>query len=134
MAFPNFLRVQAEHVENLLEFVRAYYTFDGISFDVGAVRAAIHQLLEIPALGRAWLVRDQGEFVGHFVVTFGFDLEFGGRQATLTELYIEERARGRGLGSAALVFVQEQLTAVGIHTLELQAKDDNLKARRFYER
>ena len=36
---------------------------------------------------------------GHFVLSFGFDIEFGGRQATLTELYLEERARGRGFGA-----------------------------------
>jgi len=129
-----FLRAQNEHAETLLESVRAYYAFDGIRFEGNRVRAAIQRLLESPAFGEAWLVNDQGDFVGHFVVTFGFDLEFGGRQATLTELYLKECARGRRLGSAVLGFVQERLTAVGIHTLELQAKNDNIEARRFYER
>ena len=134
MTPPNFVRALPEHVETLLASVRAYYAFDGIGFDAEHVRGAIQLLLETPAFGEAWLIRDGAEFVGHFVVSFGFDIEFGGRQATLTELYLEERARGRGFGAAALGFVQQRLTDFGIRTLELQAEADNLEARRFYER
>ena len=134
MAPPEFVRAQPEHVEILLDSVRAYYAFDGIRFEPGSVRRAILQLLGTPALGEAWLIRDQGAVVGHFVVTFGFDLEFGGRQAILTELYLIERARGRGFGSAVLGFVEERLSAMGIRTLEVQAEDDNTEARRFYAR
>ena len=134
MAPPDFLLARPEHAETLLRSVRAYYTFDGIAFDTNTVRSAIQQLLTNPALGEAWLVQAHGEFVGHFVVTFGFDLEFGGRQATLTELYLKELVRGRGIGSSILGFVQARLTEGGIRTLELQAEHDNLEAQRFYER
>ena len=131
---PDFVRALSEHTETLLASVRAYYAFDGIRFEAERARGAIQQLLEAPALGEAWLIRDGAEFVGHFVLSFGFDIEFGGRQATLTELYLDEHARGRGFGSAALGFVQERLTTLGIRTLELQAEDDNLEAQRFYQR
>jgi ribosomal protein S18 acetylase RimI-like enzyme len=134
MTAPSFQRVQLEHAAILLAFVRAYYAFDGIRFDAERARAAIQSLLESPQLGEAWLIEERAGYVGHLVLSFGFDLEFGGRQATLTELYLEPHARGRGLGSAALRFVQERLTAVGIRTLELQAEHDNHEAKRFYER
>jgi GNAT superfamily N-acetyltransferase len=107
MTLPSFVRVGSEQAETLLASVRAYYAFDGIRFEVNGMRAAILSLLESPALAEAWLVQDRAEYVGHFVLSFGFDLELGGRQATLTELYLAEHARGRGLGSAALHFVQE---------------------------
>lgn len=131
---PDFVRALPEHTESLLVSVEAYYAFDGIEFDVNRVRAALQQLFESPALAEAWLIRDQAGFAGHFVLSFGFDIEFGGRQATLTELYLEERARGRGFGSAALRFMQDRLTGVGIRTLELQAEDDNLEAQQFYRK
>jgi hypothetical protein len=91
MTTPDFLRAQPEHAKILLESVRAYYAFDGIGFEADRVRRAILQLLESPFLGEAWLIRDRGDFVGHFVISFGFDIEFGGQQATLTEFYLEER-------------------------------------------
>ena len=131
---PDFVRALPEHTETLLASISAYYVFDGIRFEAERVRAAIRLLLESPALGEAWLIRDQANFVGHFVLSFGFDIEFGGRQATLTELYLEESARGRGFGSAALGFVQDRLTSFGIRTLELQAEVDNVEAQRFYKR
>jgi ribosomal protein S18 acetylase RimI-like enzyme len=134
MTPPDFVRVQPEYCETLLDSVRAYYAFDGIGFEAESVRRAILELLELPGLGEAWLIRDRGDFVGHFVISFGFDLEFGGRQGTVTELYLEERARRQGFGSAALRFVQERLSAAGIRTLELQAEAENIAARRFYER
>jgi diamine N-acetyltransferase len=134
MTHPDFVLVRLEHAETLLESVRAYYRFDGIGFELDSVRRAIRQLLEIPSLGEAWLIRDGDEVIGHFVVSFGFDIEFGGRQATLTELYLVEHARGRGVGSAALDFLQERLNRGGIRALELQAEKDNIQARRFYER
>lgn len=134
MTPPAFLRVQANHADALLASVQAYYAFDDIRFDADDVRAAIQSLLESPALAEAWLIQEGDQNVGHLVLSLGFDLEFGGRQATLTELYLAEPARGRGFGSAALRFVQERLNAAGIRVLELQAEDDNLEARRFYER
>jgi diamine N-acetyltransferase len=131
---PDFVRALPEHSETLLASIAAYYAFDGIGFEAGRVRAAIQLLLESPALGEAWVISDRADFVGHFILSFGFDIEFGGRQATLTELYLEERARGRGFGSAALGFVQDRLTSFGIRTLELQAEHDNLEAQRFYQK
>jgi diamine N-acetyltransferase len=134
MTTPTFLRARPEHLDTLLDSVRAYYAFDGIAFEAASVRAGLELLLESSALGEAWLIEEQGRHVGHFVLSFGFDLEFGGRQATLTELYLEAPARGRGFGSATLSFVQAHLSAAGIHTLELQAEEDNVAAQRFYRR
>lgn len=129
-----FVRAKAEHAATLLKFVRAYYEFDGIAFDRDSVARGITELIANPSLAEAWLIQDGSELVGHFVLAFGFDLEFGGRQATLTELYLEPHARGRGLGSATLRFAEERLRELGIRTLELQAEHDNTDALRFYER
>ena len=70
--------------------------------------------------------------IGYFVVTFGFDLEFGGRQATLTELYVVPERRRMGVGRATLLFVEDTLRALGIGVFELQAEIENHAARAFY--
>ena len=39
---------------------------------------------------------------GYFVLTWGFDLEWNGRDAFLSELFLIPDARGKALGAAAL--------------------------------
>jgi GNAT superfamily N-acetyltransferase len=131
---PTFVRVDESHLEALVAFVAKYYAFDGIAFDASAVGRGARELLASPHLGSAWLIRDGGRFVGHFVVALAIDLEFGGRQATLTELYLDEDARGRGLGTATLRFIEGMLRDLGVHALELQVEQDNAEARAFYAR
>jgi GNAT superfamily N-acetyltransferase len=127
-------RADATGIDTLLDFIRAYYAFDAIAFDADVVRPALLELLANEAYGGAWLIRQSGTAIGYFVLTFGFDLEFGGRQATVTELFVRADARGRGAGRAALEFIEKYLRRLGIGALELQVERDNAEARAFYER
>ncbi|MES1176173.1 MAG: GNAT family N-acetyltransferase [Myxococcales bacterium] len=129
-----FERINQENLETFLALVEQYYAFDGIAFEREVVRRAALELMHTPAFGAAWLIADGGRFVGHFVVALGFDFEFGGRQATVTELFLEPAARKRGIGRAALAFVEATLLKLGIHTLELQVERDNHEAQAFYAR
>jgi ribosomal protein S18 acetylase RimI-like enzyme len=117
-----------------LSSVERYYAFDGIAFNPASVSHGISELLANPEHGEAWLVTHQGCGVGHFLVAFGFDLEFGGRQATLTELYLDKDVRHRGIGTAILALIEGRLRQRGIHALELQVAAENTPARSFYRR
>src|SRR5437016_7825415 len=98
MANPTitFHQAGADDVDALVPLIHAYYDHDRIPFDQAAIRRGLGQLLADASLGGAWLLRDGGATVGYFVLTFGFDLEFGGRQATLTDLYLAPTHRRRG--------------------------------------
>jgi ribosomal protein S18 acetylase RimI-like enzyme len=128
----HFQRTNFEHVETLLGLIQAYYEFDGIRFDAARIRGALLELLATPALGGAWLILDEQAVIGYFVLSFGFDLEFGGRQATLTELYLVPGQRRRGVGTRALQFIEQTLSELGIGALELQAEQDNTEALACY--
>jgi GNAT superfamily N-acetyltransferase len=129
-----FVLVDESHLDALLSFVAKYYAFDGIAFDREAVQRGARELLANRVLGCAWLIRDGERFVGHVVVAFGLDLEFGGRQATVTELFLDEDVRHRGYGTATLRFIEGVLRDMGVHALELQVEQDNAEARAFYAR
>jgi GNAT superfamily N-acetyltransferase len=127
-----FQRTSSAHLDTLLGLVQAYYEFDGIRFDASRIRRALRELMTTPALGGAWLIQEDGAVVGYFVLSFGFDLEFGGRQATLSELYLVPGQRRRGIGTRALQFVEQTLRELGIEALELQAEQDNSEALACY--
>lgn len=118
----------------LLELVRAYYAHDGIPFDQPSIRSGLNVLLQDSSLGRAFLVQDGEQDAGYLIVAFGFDLEFGGRQATVTEVFIEDRHRGQGLGTRIFTQLEVICRSLGIGALELQVEKDNLGARAFYQK
>jgi len=117
----------------LLPRTRALNAHEGITLDPAALEAALTHLLGDPNLGGAWLVERDGAAIGYAIVTFGYDLEFGGRDAYLTELWVDPSARGSGAGSAALRLLDPELRARGVHALHLQVRPDN-PALRLYER
>jgi ribosomal protein S18 acetylase RimI-like enzyme len=127
-----FVRAQAHDLAELRALVEEYYAFDGIAIDAASVRRGLASLMHDPTLGGAWLVRQEGHAVGYFVLTYGFDLEFGGRQATVTELFLRPEGRRLGLGSEALRFIEDHLRTAGIGAYELQVERGNAAARAFY--
>jgi ribosomal protein S18 acetylase RimI-like enzyme len=122
-----------EDLATLLPRTRALNAHEGIPVDVGALEVALSRLLGDPSIGRVWLVERERAVIGYAIVTFGYDLEFAGRDAFLTELWIDPAARSQGAGSAALRLLDPELRALDVHALHLQVRPDN-PALRLYER
>ena len=131
---PSFRRASSADTELLLELVRAFYEFEGIAFGAERIRKGLAELSANPELGGAWLIQRAQAVLGYFVLTFGFDLEFGGRQATVTELYLVPESRRAGTGTATLHFIEATLRDLGIAEYELQADRANVAALAFYQR
>src|SRR5690242_12220353 len=106
-------------VDRLLAMMAVFNAGEGIVLEPAALRTALERLLERPDLGRVWLIETEGEAVGYAVVTFGYDLEFAGQDAFITELYLAPDARGRGLGRSALAAIEAATAALGAHAMHL---------------
>ncbi len=122
-----------DDLETILPRTRALNDHEGITISTERLAAALRVLLADPNLGGVWVIDDDGRTVGYAIVTFGFDLEFGGRDAYLTELFVDDSERGRGAGRAALDLLPPELAARGVHALHLQVRPEN-PAMRLYER
>src|SRR5579864_9829290 len=72
----------------LLRLIRAYYRFDKIRFRAAAIKSALERLLKNRRLGLVWILRDGSKAVGYVMLAFTFDLEFGGFEGLVTDLYI----------------------------------------------
>jgi ribosomal protein S18 acetylase RimI-like enzyme len=86
------------------------------------------------SLGCVWFIRIGGEDAGYVIITFGYDLEFGGRQGTVTDLFIVDRYRRRGLGCETIRFVEGACRELGLEALELQVERKNPGAQAFYRK
>lgn len=112
---------------------RALNAHEGIEVAAPVFEAALRRLLAEREIGGCWLVERDGAPIGYAIVTFGYDLEFGGRDSYLTELWIDPEARGQGAGTAALELLDGELRALGVRALHLQVRPEN-PAMRLYER
>ena len=124
---------QSDTIE-LLRLIRAYYRFDKIRFRGAAIRSALAPLLRNRRLGSLWILRDGHKAIGYVMLAYTFDLEFGGIQGLVTDLYLGAQYRGRGLGRRALEVVDQHCRSRGIGTVELQVVEDNQDARAFYRK
>lgn len=129
---PEFVQASSAELQTVLDFVREYYEFDGIRFCAPEIRRGLELLLGDPSIGRVWLIRLGREDVGYVILTFGYDIEFGGRQGTVTDLYLAEGHRRLGLGSQTFRFIEAACRKLGLGALELQVERKNVAAQAFY--
>jgi ribosomal protein S18 acetylase RimI-like enzyme len=120
-------------LRELLRLIQAYYRFDAIRFERQTIADALARLLRRPALGRVWVAQVRKRLVAYLVLTFNYDLEFGGLEGMITELYVEARWRRVGVGRQLIDLARCFCHKSGIDTLELQVSRDNRKARAFYK-
>jgi ribosomal protein S18 acetylase RimI-like enzyme len=134
MKLPPAIRTaRSSDLHELLRLVEAYYRFDGIRFERKTIAAALGTLLRNRALGRVWVAQGRWRLVAYLVLTFNYDLEFGGLEGMITELYVEARWRRFGVGRRLIDLARSFCHKSGIDTLELQVSKDNRKARAFYK-
>lgn len=134
---PQFRLAAESDADTLLEFMRAYYAFDGHGFDQARARVALTALLRDANLGRAWLIFDSDTpdgdaAVGYVVLCFGYSLEWLGRDAFVDEFFLLPEYRGHGWGRRTMEFVEDAARAAGVRTLHLEAMRENDAAQKIY--
>jgi ribosomal protein S18 acetylase RimI-like enzyme len=120
--------------EALIEMMRDFNAHERIAFEEPPVRAALAQLFANDSYGLACLMLLGEEVAGYVVITFGFSLEFRGRDALIDELFVRDEFRGRGLGSAALRFAEGVCRERGVRALHLEVDRENTAAQSVYRR
>ena len=119
-------------LEALLPRVQAFFAVEEIAFDEGTVRPAMARLLGDRELGAVLILELHGAIVGYVTATWGFDVEFGGRDGYLTDLWLDPSARGRGYGKLALQAAERVAKEHGVQQLHLLVRPENHTALRMY--
>ena len=98
------------------------------------MRRALRRLLRDPAIGRAWVAEADGVAAGYMILTFNYDIEFGGMQGIVTDLYLEPGCRRQGLGARLIATALAFCRSCKIGTMELQIARRNRRALSFYRK
>ena len=130
----NILPAETSDIELLLVFMRDFYLHEALTFDEQIARRTLQQLIENPLFGRLFVFDLAGEKVGYTVLTFGFSLEFHGRDAFVDELYVVAKHQGQGIGRRVLEFLAEVCRAESIAALHLEVERANTIAQEVYRK
>lgn len=121
-------------VPALLALMEPFNAGERIPWRPAKIEQALRHLLAHAELGLVLVACEGEQVLGHVVLTFGYDLEWAGRDAFVTELWVEPQARGRGLGEQLLQAAEQHARAAEVHALHLMVRPENEGARRLYAR
>lgn len=124
----------AADIDRLLPMITAFHAETGIDSTETARRAALDLLFSGQVQAAAWLIGPPRAPVGYIVVSFGFSIELGGRDAFLDEFYIRPKIRGRGMGAQTLQLLLPQLREMGVQAIHLEVDHTNEAAQKLYAR
>ena len=113
----------------------AFNRADHVPWRPRRVLPALRRLLREPRLGRVLVApgRAGQDLHGYVVGTFGYDLEFAGPDAFVTEIFVRPGYRGTGEGRRLLDAITEAMRRGGASAIHLAVRRANRVARRLYE-
>ncbi|BAY23239.1 acetyltransferase, GNAT family protein [Calothrix sp. NIES-2100] len=131
---PVFKIASVSSIETLLKLMSEFYAHEQLSFDEQAASSALKLILNNDLYGQIHLIHLDNNIVGYLVVTFGFSLEYLGRDAFIDELYIQEKYRGQGIGKQSLQLAEKICREQNIQALHLEVERENIHAQTVYRK
>jgi ribosomal protein S18 acetylase RimI-like enzyme len=130
-------KARLSDVEALLRMMAVFNREEQIPFRRARVTPGLRRLLREPRLGVVVVIAPTAEprrLEGYAIGTLGFDLEFGGPDAFLTEIFVAPPARRHGLGARLLDATTRALHKAGAAAVTLLVRHENVGARELYAR
>ncbi|MDF5722539.1 MAG: GNAT family N-acetyltransferase [Rhizonema sp. PD37] len=118
----------------LIELVKEFHENEHLPFDKQADSIVLEEILTNNSLGQVCLIQQFNEVIGYIIITLGYSLEYGGRDAFIDEFYLRPNYRGQGIGTKTLEFIEGACLALGVKALHLEVDFDNANAQRLYHR
>jgi len=118
--------------EALLKLVIAYNKYEKIPAHRKSLSQGLDALLRNPSQGKIWLMENHKKPVGYALLTYNFELEYGGAEGVLRDLFVEKKFRNQGIGSLALYEIEDYCRERGMRAFQLQLPMHNKAAATFY--
>jgi GNAT superfamily N-acetyltransferase len=98
------------------------------------LKDALDLFTKRPELGFVWLAYDDEGIAGVCVACYAISTSAGALVVKLDDVSVKEDRRGKGIGSALLKQLKDQLRKESVKRIDLGVHLNNPEAKRFYER
>ncbi len=121
-------------LNSILKMVKEYHNLDHLPYNEDIITRVLTELMKDPLLGRIWQIHQEQQVIGYTLITFGFSIEYEGKNAFIDELFLMSDARGKGIGGQVLTLIKKAAQELGIKALHLEAERSNLRAISLYHK
>lgn len=127
-----FKPLSINEIDIIVNLMQQFYAIDNYPIDTETSNSLFKEFLYNENLGKAWLIRSENEVIGYVILTFIFSFEYQGKIAFLDELYLSEKARGKGVGSKTIAFVLKESKKRDLKLIYLEIENHNQNAQKLY--
>jgi GNAT superfamily N-acetyltransferase len=124
--------LQNNQLEIIISMMQDFYAIDDYPIDIDCTKKLFEKFIADESLGKCWLIYNDDELVGYFILTFIFSFEYKGRIAFLDELFIKKTHQGIGIGKVTINFIKEQIPKLSLKLLYLEVEHHNENAQKLY--
>jgi ribosomal protein S18 acetylase RimI-like enzyme len=117
----------------LVDLMAQFYRESFYSLQRDAAGSAFQQLMADSALGRVWICEQKSQAAGYIVLTFGFSMEYGGRDGFVDDLFVRPEFRGRVLDKQLLDTLIRECVRLQVRALHLEVGRANHRAKALYQ-
>jgi ribosomal protein S18 acetylase RimI-like enzyme len=119
-------------IEGLVDLMAEFYEESGYRLNSELSRQAFGELIEDPTLGQVWLLQHNSQVAGYIVLTVGFSMEYGGRDAFVDDLFVRSKFRRLGLGRCGLEVLLAECHRRSVQAVHLEVGRSNEPAKKLY--
>ncbi len=113
-------------LEQVLTSILEHHKKLGAKQLYSALQQTVYNLLKKEnTLGVIWLVKLDNTCIGHAVLTFGYSLEHGGKDGTISEFFISEPHQKPSVELGVLEQIKTEAKALSITALHLDYNSKN---------
>lgn len=127
-----FKPLEFTEIDIVLGMMQEFYAIDNYPIDLEKSRKLFHYFISDEKLGKAFVVYNDNQIVGYFILTYIFSFEYQGIVTFIDELYLKSTHRGKGLGNKTVVFAQEFCRNKGDKMMYLEVEPHNKNAQKLY--
>ncbi|WP_432672832.1 GNAT family N-acetyltransferase [Flavobacterium sp. SM2513] len=127
-----FHTLKESDIELIVAMMQDFYAIDNYPIQPETTKKLFKTFIDDENLGQCWLILHDEVIVGYVILTYIFSFEYQGRIAFLDELYLNEKARGKGIGKITLEFIHDQALQKELKIIYLEIESHNAVAKKLY--